>query len=219
MSPVSRAALGRRHSRPAQLPVAVENDINLAAVGERCRESRVAWDSSSSRSVPASRRPHPSGRAPPRPPRRRRGVDLVAAGRTDEIDPCAAASPSSRHGSWPKRRRDDPSRRSTSAASSRPHEPATRSHRRWSRRGSADRAFTLHRSAAVTDIRASSSSAAASAPTQTSSSTRPGISSLAGFRTRLASRSRASRRRRSHRRTRRRAARRALQTPSNRVRA
>ena len=177
------------------LPVAVENDINLAAVGERWQGvARGVEDFvflSVGTGLGAGLILHGELH------RGRHGaageVDLVAAGRTDEIDPCASAvSALAARLVAEGRHRDDPA-----AAVRRPQHlrsrtsAGTSSRGRSSARRRAGSRSISHRSPRSPTSR-SSSSAVGSGPMRTSSSARLGTSSPAGFRIRLASRSRAS---------------------------
>ena len=177
------------------LPVAVENDINLAAVGERWQGVARGVEDFVFLSVGTGLGAGLILRGELH--RGRHGaageVDLVAAGRTRRDRSVRGRSLRARGAARRPRTapRQPSSRRSTSAASLRPRAPATRSRRRSSTRRRAGSRFIWHRSRRSRTSR-SSSSAAASGPTQTSSSARPGISSPAGYRIRLASRSRAS---------------------------
>ena len=129
------AGLGRRLG----VPITVENDVDLAAVGEQFRGvARGVEDFAFLSWAPASAPGCVSRRAAPRPPSRRAWSASPPRGSDRDIDPCARRCrpwPSA----WPARRRSrvrrPRSRRpSRSPRSSPPRGPATRSRRSSSRR-------------------------------------------------------------------------------------
>ena len=167
-----------------ELTVSVENDTNLAAVGERWRGMARGVEDFVFLSVGTGLGAGLVLRGELH--RGRHGaageVDLVAAGRDEDIDPCAtavSALAAKLVGANGARRRCG--RHTTRGRSSPRPVAATRSRGRSSRRRPAGSRSTSPRSR-LSPTSPSSSSVAGSASTQTCCSTRFGISSPAGYR-------------------------------------